>query len=174
MMNTIELTKPELMVAGLVGNMRSVASLGNLVSIVHSPTDTQWQIDTDGAAAEMAFAKWLNIYYEPTVNTFKAPDVGAFQVRSTKHEHGKLIIRGNDMKNEIAILVISKMPNYRMAGWIYTNDAKLDKYLYDPNSRKAPMWMVPQADLNKMEDLDVKTLSAKIARPDNPMDQADD
>jgi len=50
-MNTIKLTKPELMVAGLVGNMRSISSLGNLVQNKHSPTDSQWQIDVDGAAA---------------------------------------------------------------------------------------------------------------------------
>ena len=173
-MNTIELTKPELMVAGLVGNMRSIASLGNLTQNKHSPTDSQWQIDVDGAAAEMAFAKWLNVYYAPSVNTFKAPDVGTMQVRSTKHEHGKLIIRGNDVKDEIVVLVVNRMPTYIMAGWIRTADAKQDKYLYDPNGKGSPAWMVPQTDLNKMEDLDVTSLSTKIARPDNPMDQADD
>ena len=173
-MNTDELTKPELMVAGLVGNMRSVASLGRLTQNKHSPTDSQWQIDVDGAAAEMAFAKWMNVYYEPSVNTFKAPDVGAVQFRSTKHENGRLIVRGNDVKDEIVVLVINRMPTYIMAGWIRTSAAKLDKYLYDPNGKKSPAWMVPQADLNKMEDLDVKTLSTKSTRPDNPMDQADD
>ncbi len=168
-MNTIKLTKPELMVAGLVGNMRSISSLGNLVQNKHSPTDSQWQIDVDGAAAEMAFAKWLDVYYEPSVNTFKAPDVGVMQVRSTKHEHGKLIIRANDKKDEIVVLVINRMPTYTMAGWIRTNEAKQDKYLYDPNGKGAPAWMVPQVNLNKMEDLNVKTLSAKSARSDHPV-----
>ena len=168
-MNTIKLTKPELMVAGLVGNMRSISSLGNLVQNKHSPTDSQWQIDVDGAAAEMAFAKWMNVYYEPSVNTFKAPDVGVMQVRSTKHEHGKLIIRANDKKDEIVVLVINRMPTYTMAGWIRTNDAKQDKYLYDPNGKGAPAWMVPQVNLNKMEDLNVKTLSTDSARPDHPV-----
>jgi hypothetical protein len=173
-MMIVKLTKSELMVAGLVGNMRSISSLGRLVQNKHSPNDSQWQIDVDGAAAEMAFAKWMNVYYEPTLNTFKDPDVGRVQIRSTKHEHGKLIVRDRDVKNEIIVLVINAMPEYRMAGWIYTDDAKQDKYIYDPNSKNAPAWMVPQSDLNKMEDLDVTTLSAKSTRQDNPVDQQDD
>jgi len=168
-MNTIELTKPELMVAGLVGNMRSVSSLGRLTQNKHSPNDSEWQIDVDGAAAEMAFAKWMGVYYEPSVNTFKAPDIGSIQVRSTKLENGRLIIRSNDVKDEIVVLVINRMPTYIMAGWLRTSEAKKDKYLYDPNGKKAPAWMVPQSDLNKMEDLDVKTLSAEHARPDHPV-----
>lgn len=157
----IHLTKTELMVAGLVGNMRTIASMGYTSDSKHS-VDSQWVIDTDGAAAEMAFAKYLGVYYEPSVNTFKAPDVSNIQVRGTRLDQGKLIVRKRDPDNEIYVLVINKVPEFRIAGWIKGGDAQQDKYLFDPG-KKALAWFVPQADLNKMEDLDVKAISTRGA-----------
>ena len=151
-MKTVTLTKIELMVAGLVGSMRSVSSMGRLVQKKYS-NESQWQIDGDGAAAEMAFAKWMNVYYEPTVNTFKAPDVGVLQIRSTRHEHGKLIIRSKDVKDEAFVLVVNRVPEFDIVGWIQGSDAKQDKYLYDPNNINSPAWFVPQDALRPMEEL---------------------
>ena len=101
----VRLTKVELIVAGLVATMRRVSSMGNLNDQNYS-TDSSFDLDIDGAASEMAFAKYMNVYYEPTVNTFKSPDVGKIQVRSTKHKTGKLIIRQRDKKNEIFVKYI--------------------------------------------------------------------
>jgi len=154
----VRLTKVELIVAGLVATMRRVSSMGNLNDQNYS-TDSSFDLDIDGAASEMAFAKYMNVYYEPTVNTFKSPDVGKIQVRSTKHKTGKLIIRQRDKKNEIFVLVINENPVFTIAGWINLEDAKKDEFWFKPNNSFPPAWFVPQNKLNEMKDLNYENKS---------------
>ena len=149
----ITLNSAELLVAAQVGSMRRVASMKRKLGVyLHSGKDN-WAIDIDGAAAEMAVAKHLNVYWVPSVNTGKSADVGNFQVRSTEHEHGKLIIRENDAKNEKFILVIYKPPTFKIVGWIYSDDAKTNKYWKEPDEIGVGAWWVPQSDLRPMETI---------------------
>jgi len=85
-------------------------------------------MDVEGAAAEMAVAKYFGVYWYPSVNSGKAADVKNFQVRSTNHKNGKLIVRENDEKNEQYILVTCNVQKFNIIGWIWLNDAKQDRY----------------------------------------------
>jgi hypothetical protein len=145
------LNNVELMVAAQVGSMRRVASIQRKLNNKLHSAKSEWAMDIDGAASEMAAAKYLNIYWVPTVNAGKAADVAGFQVRSTNHEHGKLVIRENDVKNEKYILVISQPPTFKIIGWIWANDAKNEKYWRPPDDTGGGAWWVPQAVLEPME-----------------------
>ena len=143
------------MVAGQIGTMRLVSSRKKgLIDQVDAKVGIKldWTTDFDAAAAEMAYAKYRNVYYDPTVNTFKAPDVAKDQVRSTLHLGGNLILRGKDIAEERYILVICSSPVYRMAGWIWASEAKQEKWLQPKYGKN--IWWVPQEDLHPMETLD--------------------
>jgi len=83
-----------------------------------------WGSNSDlvGALCEIAYAKAVNVYFLPTYNTFKAPDVGSIQVRGTTHKNGKLIFRPNDKLDEVFVLVISNSPDYKVVGWMKGQD----------------------------------------------------
>lgn len=149
----VALTDSELLMAANVGVMRRISSIKQkLKNIMKISEYEKWGIDICGAFGEMAVAKALGLYWEGGVDTFKAPDIGTFQVRSSRHENGRLIVRNNDKDEDIFILVVGKAPNYEIVGWIKGAEAKCDAYLDDPNNLR-PAWFVPQEDLHPISEL---------------------
>jgi hypothetical protein len=149
----IVLNNAELYVAAQVGSMRRVASIQRKLNNKLHSTKSEWAMDIDGAAAEMAVAKYLNMYWVPTVNAGKEADVAGFQVRSTNHLNGNLLIRENDVKREQYILVISQPPTFKIIGWIWSDDAKSEKYWRPPDETGGGAWWVPQSDLMPMRTI---------------------
>lgn len=138
----IQMTDAELFLAATLGNMRRLKSK-KLNDKKHSK-DTDWGIDTIGAIAEMAVAKHLGVYWEPTVNTFKRPDVAGLQVRSSHLVDACLIVRRNDSDRDRFVLVIVCDNECRIAGWCPGDFAKADMYW------RKDAWFVPQDDLLKL------------------------
>jgi hypothetical protein len=140
----------ELQIAAFIGCRRRVETLKASLRDAHGfDGGGAWDIDVMGASAEMALAKMLNIYWCGDVNTFKLPDVGSLQVRSTSLEHGSLIVRENDSDNDIFVLMILERPStYHFGGWTFGVDAVQRKYRRAPNGRP-PAFFVPQRDLNQ-------------------------
>jgi hypothetical protein len=65
--------------------------------------------------AEIAVAKYFAIPdFTPTVDTFKREaDVGSqLEVKWTLWQDGHLILNGSDRREDVAILVVNKAPNY--------------------------------------------------------------
>jgi hypothetical protein len=156
MSSLITLSWAELMIAGQIGTMRLVASRKQGFPDSSNPNTAvklDWKTDFEGAAAEMAYAKYRNVYYDPTVNTFKAPDVAGDQVRSTTYKMGRLIVRGKDVNEERYILVVCSAPTYRMAGWIWTSEAKKSEWFRPEDETGPSAWWVPQDALRPMETL---------------------
>ena len=111
-----------------------------------------WDIDIEGACAEMAYAKASGVYWGGHINSFKAPDVGCIQIRSTKYFDGKLIIRENDNLSQNYVLVITKCPVYSIVGYIRGSDAIADHKKTSPNG-KSSAWFIPQRFLKDPRDL---------------------
>jgi len=132
-----------------VGATRRVVSIKDrLNKNLHTSVKSDWATDIDGAAAEMAFAKYMGVYFHPTCNTFKHPDVGVFQVRSTVYETGHLIVRSNDEHDdEIFVLAIIRNPTVRLAGAFRCGDAKRDEFFKAGDSSGKQRWEVPQGAL---------------------------
>lgn len=147
------LDKHEIYVGAEVGMRRNIISMGSRESNKVNNKDFGWHTDIESALAEMAVAKGLGIYWDGSVNTFKKPDVGNYQVRHTQVADGKLIIRPKDSTEEIYILVTGTSPTFILQGWIMGFDAKKDDHLFKGYNGMPDCWMVKQEYLNRIKDL---------------------
>jgi len=149
----VTLSKTELLQGGICGIRRRTESVrqnlrGSKVA------DSGWGSDVEGALSEMAFCKATGVYWEPTVNTFKAPDVGdLIQIRGTSYQEGRLIVRSGDDGQHIFVLVTIYRDQFRVVGWMFGHEAKKSHYIHNPNSRGADCYMVPQNDLHEIGTL---------------------
>ena len=101
--------------------------------------------DIAGACAELIVARFLGLYWTPSVNTFHdipdiAPDI---EVRHTVRMNGRLPVRKNDQDDRWYFLVIGEPPTMTIAGFIKGVNAKRDEWLDNPNGYR-PAWFVPQ------------------------------
>ena len=90
----------------------------------------------------------------PAINTFKAPDVAGYQVRSTCRPDGRLIVRPADPDIAEFVLVITKVPKILLVGAISSKQAKRDEFW----SRDC--WWVPA---DKLDDLPMSTAFQRAA-----------
>jgi hypothetical protein len=146
----VKLQKHELYMAACVGVRRRVASLDYDKSKTYG--EDEWDIDIEGACAELVVAKHLHVYWDGSIYTFKFPDLGGdIQVRHTIRMNGRLIFRRRDDERERYVFVVGRFPNYHICGWIYGYEAKKDEFLANPNN-KEEAWFVPQQELCGMEE----------------------
>ena len=113
----------------------------------------EWKNDIEGALTEMAFCKAFGMYWDGSVNTFKNPDVPdtPIQIRGTEYNTGRLIIRENDPVNDLYILVVGSIPNYKIVGGLFGHQGRMDKFIEDPNNQ-GRCWMIPQQQLLPVEN----------------------
>jgi len=132
-----------------VGRMRRLSSIKS--GLVDNPplNGPGWSEDIEGACAELALAKHLDIHWDGSVNTFKSkPDVGDLEVRVTSHQSGRLIVRPHDSDTATYVLLVGSCPNYRVVGCMTGAQAKSEQWLTSPDSRGRPAaYFVPQSDL---------------------------
>lgn len=148
----ISLRQGEMLQAGTVGLLRRIMSVDKLNDQMHSPDANPWQIDIEGAMAELAFAKATGMFWSAGINTFKAPDVGRVQIRSTPKKDNSLIIRSNDKDDDVFVLVIGSAPDYTIAGWIRGREGKDPQWVRSPNGG-ASAYFVPQSHLRPIQEL---------------------
>lgn len=120
----------------------------------------------EGVAGEMACAQALNIYWVPTVNTFKSPDLSYdIQVKTRGRPDYDLLVRPKDDANHVFVLVTKELTNltYRVHGYLHGFDAKKPEYLQNHGGR-APAYFVPQSALGPIEDLIQEVIIAQAAR----------
>lgn len=107
--------------------------------------------ETVGAVGELAFAKYREIPWDGSVDTFhNVPDVAGVEVRATAYEDGHLVIRDNDADDRIFVLVTGSAPEVEIRGWIRGIDAKRDEFLRDPHGYRQA-WFVPQGALGRLK-----------------------
>jgi hypothetical protein len=145
---------------------RTVASFGALVVAAHRiakhehnhglAADKGWTEQIDGFQSEEAVASWFGIYPNMRIGKTRKengetfPDVGPFDVRSTRHLDGRLILHDDDPDSRPFILVTGTAPyDLHMRGWIRARDGKLKKYESDPVGGRPAFW-VPPVDLHPM------------------------
>lgn len=147
---------PQVTIAVWVGAMRNIASLRQGLRHSHGYDGSDgWSIHIEGAAAEMAVAKFLGLYWEGGVNTFKQGDVGDLQVRWTDKESGRLLIRPRDPL-AIYVLAVGRIPEFRVVGWFEYLSARdlRDDWLTDfGNPIRPKVHGVPQFHLRDIEEL---------------------
>ncbi len=124
---------------------------------------TGYQDNVLGACGEMAVAKYLGLYWPPSIGTtrhngVKPPDVAGYEVRTRSVNWWDLMLHKRDPDERIAILILAeKEPIFLLPGWILCADGKLPKYWDDPSKKAGgpsrPAFFIPQDDLASMETL---------------------
>lgn len=151
---SIELSESEASICCLIGGLRRITSrVDNIVDRHSHDKEKGWGYDIEACGAEMAVAKFLNVYWEGHVRNFHGHDVAGRQVRHCVREDACLIIREHDKDEDKFILVVGLIPTFRIAGWELGKLCKQDKWLKNPPpEREEKSWFVPQTHLRKMPD----------------------
>ena len=141
----IQLSPAEIQMAAFVGCQRTVQCFQNGSKHRYGAKDSNgWQMSIEGALAECALAKHLQIFWSK--GTPGACDVGPHDVRATEHLHGSLIIHPTDADERKYYLLTGCNGKYYVRGYMYGYHAKQQKYWKDPQGGR-PAFFVPQADL---------------------------
>lgn len=148
-MNQVTLTPSEVMIAATTGVMRRIASFQKKLKNNHGlESGHDWQYDICGAMAEMAFAKWKNLYWSSSVWSMKQPDVGGVQIRSCQSHFGNLILRKGDNPDHTYWLVTGcETTPFIIKGYILGRDGMVDKWWSAPDPKRGGCWLVPAEEL---------------------------
>ena len=140
----VNLSVEAMVQALMVGGRRTIAAARRAL---RSPSQARrtWDIDIEGAMAEMAVAKATGMYFEPELDKFGDADVGQLHVRHTVLPDGCLIIRPEDPEGRYC-LVVGQLGRYRIVGCIDSRDARQDIWVRAPQGRPAA-WFIPQSAL---------------------------
>ena len=105
--------------------------------------------DAQSIASEWVVAKLMGYRFDPYEQKGKRiADVGDnLEIRWTKYDYGKLIVRKYDRNEDIAILVTGEGPTYTVVGAMPVKMARTDKYKHPTQ----PNYWVPQPDLRSIE-----------------------
>lgn len=153
MIDTIELTSREIGMGAMQGVFRQVKDISDNYNGYHSqPKHLEWQVKIEGALAEMAVNKFLGTYWSGAAGK-GTPDAPGYDIRMTHLDNGKLCIYAYDKNDLQFVLAAGLNGKYKICGWFYAGDAKVEKYVYDKDPVREPCWMVPQEDLHPMETL---------------------
>ena len=146
----VVLTRSEMNLAAQVGVMRQIDNLvkGRRDAYGASRSNA-WSMHIEGAAAELAFARWINLFWSGSIGNLKADDVGTFQVRTSLQHGGRLILHEGDKEDRIFVFLTGSMPEFHLRGWILCRDGKKPEYWSDPQGSR-PAYFVPQWVLNPM------------------------
>jgi hypothetical protein len=146
----VSLTSFELEIAALIGSRRQIQNLYALRTDAHgAEPDRGWQYHLEGAAGEMAVAKWRDRYWNGNLGNLKADDVGTVQVRTRSRHDYCLLLHKTDHDDKPYISVSGLAPHFVLRGWIWGREGKLEKYWSDPKGGR-PAYFVPQSVLRPM------------------------
>ena len=114
----------------------------------HTDKRSDWAWDVEGVLAEMAFAKWLNVYYTPKNLDGKRPDVAGNQVRSTAYAQGHMYFRPNDKENahQRFVLAVTHRNAVFLIGWLMGVECMKDEFWEEADDA----WCVTQGALHDM------------------------
>jgi len=103
-----------------------------------------------GAMAELAVAKYLDVYWGGHVGVFTSlDDVGKYEIRYSMRSDLK--VKEND--EGIVISVTGQPPKMKIAGYINAEDAMRDEWKKDFNNGGKPAFFVPHRCLKSVEAL---------------------
>lgn len=156
-MITVELTWPEILLATNAGVMRRVNAVRNRRQEPYgSRPEAAWNDDINGAIAELALAKHLNVFWAGTVGRIDLPDVGRLQVRSKTQDGDRLVVIASDDDTSIFVSVLVGLPVCRIDGWMMAKEAKRKEWLL-PREGLPDRYFVPNSSLRSPRELPCPT-----------------
>lgn len=149
----ITLAWHEYAMASEIGRLRQLTSVRRGSADNHGFNGLGWSEHIEGACGEMAVSKFLGVYWDGGIDTFKNADIGArIQVRTRSSHSYELIVRPDDYDDDIYVLVTGKCPKYRIQGFTYGSAAKKKEYLQTHGNRPAA-YFVPNSKLSDIYQL---------------------
>lgn len=142
----------EAAMASHVGWMRQLKAMMAGKQDSHGYDGEGWSEHIEGACGEMAVAKLLGIFWDGSVNTWKANDLPGLQVRTRSRHDYDLIVRPGDDDESTWVLITGRCPAYCVRGWIEGRNAKRPEWLANHAGRQ-PAYFVPANQLNPMDEL---------------------
>ena len=155
----VTLASGELHIAAEVGKMRELHAINTNAKHSYGSEHSligRFDKHIEGAAAEMAVAKHLKVYWSGNLSNLFGSDVGEHEVRSTRRPNGALILHEDDTDDALFFLVTGTAPFLTIVGWIPARDGKQQRFWKDPTGNNRPAFFVPQSFLYPMTDFDVR------------------
>lgn len=141
----LKLSEAEIFMGALAGVTRCIKGMRSLDD--RYGVDRTWDIDIEGCLAEMALAKFLNLYWRG-INKVKGTDVGEkTECRSTSYLNGRLILHEDDDDDTRYWLVTGVLGHYHIRGWILGCNGKAERFWQDPTGKNRWAFFVPQNEL---------------------------
>jgi hypothetical protein len=140
----VKLTFDEFFHAALVGVTRQIDNLRNRRVNRYGATDDEaWRLHIEGAAGEMAVAKYIGKFWSGNLGNLRAADVGDhLQVRTRAGGYTSLILHPSDPDDDIFVLVMGRAPSFCLQGWLRGGQGKHQSYWRDPAGGR-PAFFVP-------------------------------
>lgn len=105
-----------------------------------------WGIHIEGAAAELAVAKLLGLYWPASVGSYHDADLEHdIQVRLRREHKYELIVRPDDNDEHRYVHVTGTLPNFIVWGAIFGREAKQSEWLHDYGGRPAAYFVPREA-----------------------------
>jgi hypothetical protein len=140
----VSLDPGEMAIACCVGAGRQRHALRKGYENKHGFHGVGWSEHIEGAAGEMAVAKYFGVYWGGAYNAWKGPDIGShIQVRTRGGPYHELIVRHDDADEDAFVLVTGRAPHFTIHGWIYGRDAKSPSWLQTHGNRPAAYFISP-------------------------------
>ena len=135
-----------------IGSLRQLSAVKAGKQDCHGYDGEGWSEHIEGACGEIAVAKLLGIFWDGSVNTWKANDLPGLGVRTRSRHDYDLIVRPSDDDHASWVLVTGRCPHYRVHGWITGVDAKRPEFLKNYGGRPAA-YFVPASELRRMDEM---------------------
>ena len=152
----IKLENYEIRMAALVGSFRQLHATDQ-GSPPRYPEQYPGQLHENhqrSAMAELAVAKYLNVYWGGHVDVFRTvSDVADLEVRYSL-DRDDLKVRPDDTGRVVSVKGTPLCARtFLLVGWCDAEDAKYEKYLSTCGQGMAPAYFLPHKNLRAMEDL---------------------
>lgn len=151
-MHKVNLRPEEMERACWTGVKRNLEAVANGLKAGWGGPSECWEAHIQGALAELAFAKWMQTYWEGHVNTFRSrDDVIGFEVRWASN--AQLKRRPKDEPNRKFVLVTGEIPTFYVRGWLWGHEFETLGRKMDPGNRGRPAWFVTPEQLRPMSEI---------------------
>lgn len=148
----ITLTQAEAAMASEIGRLRQLHALFRGWRSAHGCEGLGWDEHIEGACGELAVARALSIYWDGSLDTFKADDLPGLQIRTRSKDYYELLVRPGDDESAKWVLVTGTCPEYTIRGWIEGSKTKRPEWLKSYGGR-AEAYFVPQSELRPIGEL---------------------
>jgi hypothetical protein len=149
-----DLTREEVAIGLMIGGNRMIRATFRRVEAGHGFNGDPWDVDVEGACAEIAAYKSVGRYWSPSISKLKEEggDGGPWDVRRRSEEWHDHLIRDNDPQDRPHILVIGRAPRFWVVGWLWGHEARRDEWRKSYGGREMA-WFVPKGELRDMAEL---------------------